>query len=80
MGNLIAETLSASWIALAILAGLMVYFQVSISDPAAKKARSVQDIHRNYFLLLFVHGNRQLQNEFLWRKPFAANVPCNDYA
>lgn len=37
MGNLIAETLSASWIALAILAGLMVYFQVSISDPAAKK-------------------------------------------
>lgn len=37
MGNLIAETLSASWMALAILAGLMVYFQVSISDPAAKK-------------------------------------------
>lgn len=37
MGNLIAETLSSSWMALAILAGLMVYFQVSISDPAAKK-------------------------------------------
>ncbi|BFU89882.1 MAG: Nitric oxide reductase [Nitrospira sp.] len=37
MGNLIAETLSASWMALAILAGLMVYFQMSISDPAAKK-------------------------------------------
>lgn len=37
MGNLIAETLSASWMALAILAGLLVYFQMSISDPAAKK-------------------------------------------
>lgn len=37
MGNLIGETLSASWMALAILAGLMVYFQMSISDPAAKK-------------------------------------------
>lgn len=37
MGNLIAEALSMGWVALAILAGLLVYFQVSISDPAAKK-------------------------------------------
>ena len=37
MGNLIAETLSMGWMALAILAGLLVYFQMSISDPAAKK-------------------------------------------
>ncbi len=37
MGNLIAEALSMGWMALAILAGLLVYFQVSISDPAAKK-------------------------------------------
>lgn len=37
MGNLIAEALSMGWMALAILGGLLVYFQVSISDPAAKK-------------------------------------------
>ena len=37
MGNLIAEALSMGWMALATLAGLLVYFQVSISDPAAKK-------------------------------------------
>ena len=37
MGNLIAEALSMGWMALAILAGLLVYFQVSISDPVAKK-------------------------------------------
>lgn len=37
MGNLIAEAFSMGWMALAIVAGLLVYFQVSISDPAAKK-------------------------------------------
>ncbi|MCP9450250.1 MAG: c-type cytochrome [Nitrospira sp.] len=37
MGNLIAEALSMGWMAIAILTGLLVYFQVSISDPSAKK-------------------------------------------
>ena len=37
MGNLVAEALSMGWMALAILAGLLVYFQMSISDPVAKK-------------------------------------------
>ncbi|MEQ1845529.1 MAG: nitric oxide reductase, partial [Nitrospira sp.] len=37
MGNLIAEAVSMGWMALAILAGLLVYFQMSISEPAAKK-------------------------------------------
>ncbi|MBH0206936.1 MAG: nitric oxide reductase [Nitrospira sp.] len=37
MGNLISEALSMGWMALAILAGLLVYFQVSIADPVAKK-------------------------------------------
>lgn len=37
MGNLITEAFSTGWMALAILAGLLVYFQVSISDPVAKK-------------------------------------------
>ncbi len=37
MGNLINEALSMGWMVLAILVGLLVYFQVSISDPAAKK-------------------------------------------
>ncbi|GKS66092.1 hypothetical protein YTPLAS72_33960 [Nitrospira sp.] len=37
MGNLIAEAISMGWMALAIIAGLMVYFQVSISDPVAKR-------------------------------------------
>ena len=37
MGNLISEALSMGWVAIAILAGLLVYFQVSIADPAAKK-------------------------------------------
>nr|WP_281720971.1 c-type cytochrome [Nitrosomonas nitrosa] len=37
MGNLIAEAISMGWMALAIIAGLMVYFQISISDPVAKR-------------------------------------------
>jgi len=37
LGNLITEAFSTGWMALAILAGLLVYFQVSISDPVAKK-------------------------------------------
>jgi mono/diheme cytochrome c family protein len=37
LGNLIAEALSMGWMALAILAALLVYFQVSISDAVAKK-------------------------------------------
>ena len=37
MGNLISEALSMGWMAIAILVGLLVYFQVSIHDPVAKK-------------------------------------------
>ena len=37
MGNLINEALSMGWVVLALLAGLLIYFQVSISDPVAKK-------------------------------------------
>jgi len=37
VGNLINEALSMGWVVLALLAGLLIYFQVSISDPAAKK-------------------------------------------
>lgn len=37
MGNLINEALSMGWMALALLVGLLIYFQVSISDPVAKK-------------------------------------------
>ena len=37
MGNLINEALSMGWVVLALLAGLLIYFQFSISDPAAKK-------------------------------------------
>ncbi len=37
MGNLINEALSMGWMVMAILVGLLIYFQVSISDPAAKK-------------------------------------------
>lgn len=37
MGNLISEALSMGWMSMALLVGLFIYFQVSISDPAAKK-------------------------------------------
>lgn len=37
MVNLIVEALSMGWMAMAILVGLLVYFQVSIPDPVAKK-------------------------------------------
>ncbi|HEX6949720.1 MAG TPA: c-type cytochrome [Nitrospira sp.] len=37
MGNLINEALSMGWMVLALLVGLLIYFQVSISDPGAKK-------------------------------------------
>lgn len=37
MGNLITEALSMGWMVMAILVALMVYFQVSTSDPVAKK-------------------------------------------
>jgi hypothetical protein len=33
----ITEAISMGWMVMAILAGLLVYFQVSVSDPAAKK-------------------------------------------
>jgi cytochrome c2 len=35
--NVITEALSMGWMVLAILTALLVYFQVSVSDPAAKK-------------------------------------------
>src|SRR5215204_6753361 len=34
---MINQALEMGWPALALLAGLLIYFQVSISDPAAKK-------------------------------------------
>ena len=37
MGDLINQALDMGWPALALLAGLLIYFQVSISDPVAKK-------------------------------------------
>ena len=37
MGNVIAEALSMGWMAIAILVVMLVYFQVSVSDPVAKK-------------------------------------------
>ncbi|MDH5667389.1 MAG: c-type cytochrome [Nitrospira sp.] len=37
MGNLIAEAISMGWMAMAIVAGMIVYFQVTIGDPVAKK-------------------------------------------
>ena len=37
MVDLMKEALSMGWMALAALVGLLIYFQVSISDPAAKK-------------------------------------------
>jgi mono/diheme cytochrome c family protein len=37
LGTLINEALSMGWTSMAMLAALLVYFQVSIKDPAAKK-------------------------------------------
>jgi len=37
VGNLIDEAHSMGWMAMALLVGLLIYFQVSISDPVAKK-------------------------------------------
>lgn len=37
MGNLINEALSMGWMAMALLVGLLIYFQISIGDPVAKK-------------------------------------------
>ncbi|TKS59797.1 MAG: putative Diheme cytochrome c [Nitrospira sp.] len=37
MGNMITEALSMGWMAMALLVGILIYFQVSITDPAAKK-------------------------------------------
>jgi cytochrome c2 len=37
VGDMINQALEMGWPALALLAGLLIYFQVSISDPAAKK-------------------------------------------
>ena len=44
MGDLITQALEMGWPAFALLAGLLVYFQVSISDPIAKKKASFQTI------------------------------------
>jgi len=37
LGNMITEALSMGWMAMALLVGILIYFQVSITDPAAKK-------------------------------------------
>ncbi len=37
MGTVIAEALSMGWVAIAVLVGLLIYFQVAISDSGAKK-------------------------------------------
>jgi mono/diheme cytochrome c family protein len=42
VGDLINQALSMGWPLLALLAGLLVYSQISISDPAAKKRASVK--------------------------------------
>ena len=34
---MINEALSMGWVVLALLVGLLIYFQVSIGDPVAKK-------------------------------------------
>jgi cytochrome c2 len=44
VGDLITQALGMGWPAFALLAGLLVYFQVSISDPIAKKRASLQTI------------------------------------
>ena len=37
MVDLLNQALEIGWPALALLAGLLIYFQISIKDPAAKK-------------------------------------------
>lgn len=44
MGDLINQALEMGWPALALLAGLLVYFQFSISDPVAKKRATLKTI------------------------------------
>ena len=42
MGNLLSVALDLGWPILVLLAGLMVYFQISISDPETKKRATLK--------------------------------------
>ena len=57
------------WMVLAVLAGLLVYFQVSISDPAAKK-RAVFKTFIGIGTLLFI----AIPEQFMVRIDFAPPV------
>ncbi|HEU4685581.1 MAG TPA: c-type cytochrome [Nitrospira sp.] len=62
MGNLISEALSMGWMALAILVGLLIYFQASISDPVAKKRATFKTIIGIFaaFLIFIAIANYKL--------------------
>jgi hypothetical protein len=54
VGDLINQALEMGWPAFALLAGLLVYFQFSISDPAAKKQATLKTIIGMAATLLFL--------------------------
>ena len=67
MGNMINEALSMGWMAPGPAGGLIIYFQVSISDPAAKKRATFKTfigIIAGFFLFVAIANYK---NEFLWR-------------
>ncbi len=71
MGDLINQALAMGWPALALLAGLLVYFQFSISDPTAKKRATLKTIIGMAATFLLVYRDCQLQ-----RVIFTARIGC----
>ena len=79
MGNLIAEALSMGWMALAILAGLLVYFQMSISDPAAKKRAVFKTFIGIVATLLLFMAIANYKNNFYGENRLVAGVTGDDH-
>ena len=68
MVDLMKEALSMGWMALAALVGLLIYFQVSISDPTAKKRATFKTLIGIIaaYLLFFAIANYKINGEQLF--------------
>ena len=67
------------WPLLALLAGLLVYFQVSISDPVAKKRATFKIFIGMIAAFMLLMAIAQLQDEFLRSEPDFAGLLGSDY-
>ena len=75
MSELIKAGLAMGWPAIALLAGLLVYFKFSISDPAANKRAMFKTFIGIIGRLSPVYGYCQLQDRISLANPASCRSP-----